>query len=474
MTSRSLTPLQRNLIVTITLSASFLSVLMMFLLITAFPKIMREFSINSTEVQWLTTGFMLTVAILIPITAYFIDTFKTRTVMISAMSLFFIGTLISLLASTFPVLLLGRIIQGMGSGIMIPLMQTILYLIYPREKRGYAMGLAGMVINVAPAIGPPLSGMLINYFGWRSLFYVPLPIAGVILLLVILFMQNVTEQRQTEIDMLSILLSTVGFGGMLYGFTKLQEAELTHIFTIVSLLAGALALVLFVVRQLRLETPILEIRVLKTPIFSLVAFISILAFSLLIAFETIMPMFIQNAQQYSAYYGGLVVMPGALTLAVMSLLAGKLFDKYGGKSIAIIGFALLCLSAIGSYIILDLETPFIMTMVLFMIAMGGSALINMPIMTAGINALPDSLIPHGTSVINTIRQFGGTLGLTFIISFISRAEAGSEAINPQNYLTGVKTAFFVAFLFAVVGFLLSFFIEKDRESSNRGVQSGTQ
>ena len=133
MTSRSLTPLQRNLIVTITLSASFLSVLMMFLLITAFPKIMREFSINSTEVQWLTTGFMLTVAILIPITAYFIDTFKTRTVMISAMSLFFIGTLISLLASTFSVLLLGRIIQGIGSGIMIPLMQTILYLIYPRD-----------------------------------------------------------------------------------------------------------------------------------------------------------------------------------------------------------------------------------------------------------------------------------------------------------------------------------------------------
>src|SRR5690625_874444 len=155
-------------------------------------------------------------------------------------------------------------------------------------------------------------------------------------------------------------------------------------------------------------------------------------------------------------------MPGALTLAVMSLLAGKLFDKYGGKSIAIIGFALLCLSAIGSYIILDLETPFVMTMVLFMIAMGGSALINMPIMTAGINALPDSLIPHGTSVINTVRQFGGTIGLTFIISFISKAEAGSAIINPQNYLTGVKTAFFVAFLFAVAGIFLSFFIEKER------------
>src|SRR5690625_1169435 len=220
-----------------------------------------------------------------------------------------------------------RIIQGMGSGIMIPLMQTILYLIYPREKRGYAMGLAGMIINVAPAIGPPLSGVLINYFGWRSLFYVPLPIAGLILLLVILFMRNVTKQRKTEIDMLSILLSTVGFGGMLYGFTNLQDADLTNTVTLVSLIVGALALALFVIRQLRLEVPILEIRVLKTSIFSLVAFISILAFSLLIAAETIMPMYVQNAQQYSAYYGGLVVMPGALTLAVMSLLAGKLFDK---------------------------------------------------------------------------------------------------------------------------------------------------
>src|SRR5699024_3757367 len=183
---------QRNLIVTITLSAAFLSVLMMFLLITAFPIIMKQFHVNSIEVQWLTTGFMLTMTILIPITAYLIDTFKTRTVIISAMALFIIGTVISLFATSFSILLLGRIFQGMGSGIMMPLMQTILYLIYPREKRGYAMGLAGMVINVAPAVGPPLSGLLIEYFGWRSLFYVPLPIAVLILILMIIFMKNVT------------------------------------------------------------------------------------------------------------------------------------------------------------------------------------------------------------------------------------------------------------------------------------------
>src|SRR5699024_1855602 len=327
----------------ITLSASFLSVLMQFLLITAFPKIMVEFSINSTEVQWLTTSFMLTVAILIPITAFFIDKFKTRTLMISAISLFFTGTFIGLIAPSFPILIAGRIIQGMGSGIMIPLMQTILFLIYPKEKRGFAMGFAGMVINVAPAIGPPLSGVLIKYFKWRSLFLLTLPIALLILLLVIMFMRNVTKQRDTETDLLSILLSSVGFGGILYGFNKLQEVGLAHVGTLVSLMIGMIALILFVFRQLRLQIPVLEIRVLKVSFFYLVTVMSVIGFSLLIMIETILPMYVQNAQQYSAYVGGLIVMPGAFTLAVMSFLAGQLFDKYGGKNIAMIGFIFLML-----------------------------------------------------------------------------------------------------------------------------------
>ncbi|MFD1360908.1 MDR family MFS transporter [Lentibacillus salinarum] len=462
MTSTNLSPLHRRLIVATTLSASFLSVLTQFLLITAFPKIMIEFEINSSDVQWLTTSFMLTVAILIPITAYLIDRFKTRTLMLSAMTLFFTGTLIGFVAPSFSILIAGRIVQGMGSGIMIPLMQTVMFLSYPKEKRGFAMGLAGLVINVAPAVGPPISGLLIKYFEWRALFLLTLPVAACILLLVFLFMRNITEQRKTEIDVLSILLSTIGFGGMLYGFNKIEEAGITDASTLGSLIAGALALGLFVFRQLRLSTPILELRVLKVPVFALVAFISILSFSLLISIETILPMYVQNAQQFSAYYGGLIVMPGALTLAVMSLFAGRLFDKYGGKTIAIIGFVMLCLSTLGFHFMLDLDTPFVLTMVLFMVPMAGVALINMPIMTAGINALPDALIPHGTAVINTARQFGGSLGLTFIISFISRTATETETLNPFAYLNGVKTAFFVAFLFAMTGLILSFFLEKKK------------
>lgn len=464
MTAANLTRFQRRLMVAIALSAAFLSVLTQFLLITAFPKIMVEFDVNSIEVQWLTTSYMLTIAVLIPITAYFIDKFQTRTLMMSAMFLFFMGTLVCWIAPSFPILIVGRVIQGAGSGIMIPLMQTLLFLMYPKEKRGYAMGVAGLVINVAPAVGPPISGVLIKYFEWRSLFLVTLPIAACILVFIFLFMRNITEQRKTDIDILSIILSTVGFGGLLFGFNKIQGGGITDPVTLTSLIAGALALGLFAARQLKLSTPILELRVLKVPVFALIAFISILSFSLLISTETILPMYVQNAQQFSAFYGGMIVMPGALTLAVMSLLAGKLFDKYGGKLIAIIGFVLLALSTLGFHFILSLHTPFTITMGLFMVAMGGVALINMPIMTAGINALPDKLIPHGTAVINTARQFGGSLGLTFIISFISSVGSGSEAVvEPVNYLTGVKTAFFVAFLFAITGLVLSLFLERKRQ-----------
>lgn len=466
MDTEILSRVHRRLIVAIALSASFLSVLTQFLLITAFPKIMAEFEINASEVQWLTISFMLAIAVLIPMTAYLIDKFKTRTLWISSMLLFSLGTLLGLFSPNFEVLLAGRIIQGISSGMMMPLMQTILFLVYPREKRGYAMGLAGLVINVAPAIGPPISGVLINHFEWRSVFLFTLPVAAIILIFIFLFMRNVTKQREAKVDFPSILLSSIGFGGVLYGFNMIESGTAGNDAAI-SIVAGTIALVLFVIRQLRLKTPILELRVLKVPIFSVVTVLSIISFSLLISIETIIPMYVQNAQQLSPLHAGLIVAPGALTLAVMSLFAGNLYDKYGGKIITIIGFVLLAGSTLWYYFGLETNSPFVFTAFLFMLSMAGVALINMPIMTAGINALPDHLIAHGTAIINSARQFGGSLGLTFIISFITMSAAGTGTADPLSFLEGVRTAFFVAFLFSVTGLLLSFFLKRDRQSGRQ-------
>lgn len=206
---RHLTPKKRRLLVGLLLSTSFLSVLNQFLLITAFPQIMSDFQINATEVQWLTTIFMLSIAILVPITAYLIDRFTARALLMAAVLSFLAGTFVAAIAPNFETLLVGRVLQGAGSGMMMPLMQTILLLVYPREQRGYAMGLVGLVINVAPAIGPVISGVLIEAFTWRAVFVLTLPLAIFLLVLIYFFMENVTKQRPTSIDVSSILLSTL-------------------------------------------------------------------------------------------------------------------------------------------------------------------------------------------------------------------------------------------------------------------------
>ena len=324
------------------------------------------------------------------------------------------------------------------------------------------MGLSGLVINVAPAIGPPISGIIIQHFEWRAIFLFTLPVAAIILVFTYIFIQNVTEKLETDIDILSILLSSIGFGGVLIGFS-MAESDFGRTSSILTISVGVIAIVLFALRQFRLRQPILDLRVLKVPIFALSTVITIIAFSLLISIETIIPMFVQNAQQLSPVYAGLVVAPGALTLAIMSFFAGKIYDKHGGKIMTILGFILISAATIGYYFGAETSSSFLFTSVLFAISMAGVAFINMPIMTAGINGLPDSAIAHGTAIINTARQFGGSLGLTFIISFISKTASGMETSDSLQFLQGVKNAFLVAFIFSVTGLLLSLFMKRDRK-----------
>lgn len=201
------------------MAASFVTILNQTLIIIAIPPIMSDFQIDPSQAQWLTTGFMLTNGILIPITAFLIERFSSKHLLIAALSIFSVGTLIGAIAPSFSILLLARIVQAMGAGIMMPLMQTVMLTLFPPEKRGSAMGLAGLVTGFAPAIGPTLAGLLIVYFSWRSLFYTVLPIAIIVLLLAIFLMKNVTEQKSVKIDRISIIFSTLGWGGLLYGFS---------------------------------------------------------------------------------------------------------------------------------------------------------------------------------------------------------------------------------------------------------------
>ncbi|WP_313894025.1 MDR family MFS transporter [Psychrobacillus sp.] len=449
----------RNLIVGILLSASFVTLLNQTLIIIAIPPIMNDFHINASQAQWLTTAFMLTNGILIPVTAFLIERFSSKHLLIAALSVFSIGTLIGAVAPSFSVLLVARIIQGMGAGIMMPLMQTVMLTLFPPEKRGSAMGMVGLVTGFAPAIGPTLAGWLIVQYSWRSLFYTVLPVALIVLVLAIFLMKNVTEQKQVKIDFASVIFSTFGWGGLLYGFSIAGTAGWTSGQAIGAISVGLVALVIFITRQLKLKQPMLEFRVFNSSMFTITTILSVFVFAIMVGTQTLLPIYAQDVASFTALESGLMLLPGALIMGFMSPVTGKIFDKFGGKWLAVTGFSFIT-TALILYANLSLDATLVWIASIFAVLMVGISMIMMPLMTAGINALPPHLIPHGTAMNNTIRMVGGSIGTATLISVMSYASLNTTLLEPkQAAMEGIQNSFMLASVLGILGLLLAFRIK---------------
>lgn len=445
------------------LSGAFITILNQTLLATALPHIMKDFNINQSTVQWLQSIFMLVNGIMIPITAFLIGKFTTRKLFLTAMGTFATGTLIAAFSPNFSFLMVGRVLQGAGAGIMMPLLQTIMFLIFPISQRGKAMGMFGLVIAFAPAIGPSLSGYLVDNFPWRSVFYVVIPIAVVIIIAAYFLLKNITEQTNPRMDYLSIVLSTLGFGGILYGFSVAGNLGWLSPNVIISLTVGAVTLFLFITRQLKLEEPILEFRVFKYGVFSLATGLGMIVFASMIATTIILPLFMQNLLGFNALHSGLMLLPGALVMGVMNPVTGTLFDKYGAKWLLRTGFAILTVTTF-LFANLSQDTTFTYLAVLNAIRMVGIAMVMMPSTTLGLNQLPNHLISHGTAMNNTFRQISGAIGTAVLVTITITAASGDSVAGEIH---GVNIAFLVAGCIAAFGLLLSFAIRdpKSKEQS---------
>lgn len=448
----------RTLIVSILLAASFVSLLNQTLLIVALPSIMKEFHIGPTEAQWVTTGFMLANGIMIPITAFLIEKFSSKALLISAIGIFALGTLLGAITPNFWMLILARIIQAVGAGMLMPLMQTVILTIYPVENRGTAMGMSGLVIGFAPAIGPTLAGWIIDQFSWRYLFYTVFPFTLIVLLLSIFLMKNVTTQKEVKLDLLSVILSSFGWGGLLYGSSLVGSNGWMSANVIISIFIGVIALVLFIWKQFRLKHPMLNFSVFHSKIFSVTTILAVIVFGLLIGVETLLPIFVQNVQKGSALVSGAMLLPGAIMMGAMSPVSGKLFDRFGIKGLAIIGFGCLTLATF-LYTMINTNTSLISIAFMFACQMLGMSLLAMPLMTSGINALPHHLIAHGTAMHNTIRTVGASIFTAILVSVMSfgKVAPGSDSMA---IFFGIKIALIVAFFFATIGFILSLFLAK--------------
>ncbi|MBM7705585.1 EmrB/QacA subfamily drug resistance transporter [Chryseomicrobium aureum] len=454
------------------------------LLNVALPTIMIEFDVTPSQVQWLTTGYMLVNGILIPASAYFIQKFKNKTLFITAMSLFSLGTLIAWIAPGFWILVASRMIQACGSAIMMPLLMNVMLIAFPIERRGTAMGIFGLVMIMAPAIGPTLSGFIVENYSWRVLFAVILPFALIPLVLAIFKLKNITPQREVTLDKFSLVLSSVGFGGLLYGFSVAGDEGWTSWIVVATLGLGTIGLVWFILRQLRLPEPLLEFRIYKYPMFALASAISIVLSAAMFSGMILTPLYVQTIRGFSPLDSGLLMLPGALVMAVMSPITGRLFDAFGAKWLAISG---LSISAITTFALsgLTLDTSYASIMFLYTMRMFGFSMIMMPVMTNGLNQLDAVLYPHGTAMNNTLQQVSGAIGsaifLTIMNARMSKWISNEIAIQRQSgefpvdegaqqavmeeltrvgMLEGITFSFFIAAIVTIVALVLSFFIKR--------------
>lgn len=455
--------MRRAPLIIVLLSGAFITILNQTLLGTALPLIMLDLDLSESTVQWLQSIFMLVNGIMIPITAFLIERYTTRGLFLTAMGSFAFGTLIAAIAPSFSLLLMGRIFQAAGAGIMMPLMQTIMFLIYPVERRGTAMGMFGLVIAFAPAIGPTLSGWLVDQFHWRSVFYVVLPIAILNIVTAYFLLRNVTEQTNPKVDLPSIILSTLGFGGLLFGFSIAGDVGWVSGEFIISMVVGTITLFLFIRRQLRLEQPILEFRVFTYNIFSLTTGLGMVVFISMIGTAVILPLYMQNMLGFSAFHSGLALLPGAIIMGIMNPITGRLFDKFGARGLGITGFFLLVVTTF-AFTNLSIETSFRYIAVMNAIRMLSISMVMMPVTTAGLNELPQHLIPHGSAVNNTLRQMGGAIGTAMLVTIMVTTAIPDQGV--EGLIHGVNVSFMIAGIIAVIGFVLSFYIKNTKPKAS--------
>ncbi|RHW41700.1 DHA2 family efflux MFS transporter permease subunit [Neobacillus notoginsengisoli] len=477
-------------IIAILMIGAFIAFLNNTLLNIALPSIMRDLKVEPPTVQWLTTGFMLVNGILIPATAFLIQKYSVRRLFLAAMGLFAIGTIVAGTAHVFPVLLTGRMLQASGSAILMPLLMNVMLVSFPIERRGTAMGVFGLILMFAPAIGPTLSGWIIENYDWRMLFHFVTPIAIVILLVGFFLLKDKKEKVDIRLEFVSLVLSSIGFGGILYGFSSAGNKGWDSPYVYGTIAIGAISLIVFILRQLKLEKPFLNFQVYRFPAFALASVISMSVNMALFSGMILLPIYVQNLRGISPMDAGLLLMPGAILMAFMSPITGRLFDKVGGRLLAITGLGIIVITTFG-FSRLTLDTSYTHLLILYSVRSVGMAMVMMPVSTNGLNQLPTRLYPHGTAMNNTMNQVSGAIGTALLVTIMTNRtesqakELGQEAMKKlteqptpevlaqmkqqvlaEAMLHGINFSFFVATFIAGVALVLAFFIKRAKQAED--------
>ena len=459
-----------RLVIGILLVSSFVVILNETIMSVAIPRLMESLQVSAGAVQWLTTAFLITMAVVIPVTGFLIQRVDTRSIFIGAMSLFIVGTAICALSPGLPLLIVGRIVQASGTAIMLPLLMTTAMTLVPPQMRGRIMGNISIVISVAPALGPTASGLILHYLPWQFLFIVMLPIALAAAIYGALRITNVGEQRYAPLDILSVILSAFGFGGLVYGLSSLGEPaeQATAIPGWAVLVVGLVALAAFILRQLQLQKTdraFLDLRTFASVNFTLA--VAMLAISMGGLFGTVilLPIYLQHVLGIDTLQTGLMLLPGGLVMGLMAPQVGRLYDRYGTRPLLIPGTIIV--AAVMWALTMVGEDTSIPAILIGHIAISvGLGLVFTPLFTASLSSVAPNLYSHGSAIAGVVPQVAGAASVALFIALMSIREAAlvADGLPPLAALTGgIRLAFVVGASLSLLSVVLALFVKKPPE-----------
>ena len=490
----------RGKILAAMLFGMFIAILNQTLLNVALPKINTEFNISASTGQWLMTGFMLVNGILIPISAFLFNKYSYRKLFIIGLALFTLGSLVCAISFNFPIMMSGRVLQAIGAGILMPLGSNVIVTIFPPEKRGVAMGTMGIAMILAPAIGPTLSGYIVQNYDWNVMFY-GMFFIGIIAIVIGLFWFKLYQSTTNpKADIPGIIYSTIGFGSLLYGFSEAGNKGWGSTEIVTMFIVGTVFIIFFILRELRMKAPMLSLEVLKYPTYTLTTIINMIVMMSLYGGMILLPLYLQNLRGFSALDSGLLLLPGALVMGALGPVAGKLLDTIGIKPLAIFGIGIMTY-ATWELSKLNMDTTYLHIMWIYIVRSFGMAFVMMPIMTAGMNALPPRLISHGNAFVNTMRQLAGSIGTAILVTVMTTQQTNHlsafseeldktnpviqdhmrelaqqyggesaamklllEHVNKLASVEGVNDAFIVATIISAIALILSLFLQGKKKA----------
>lgn len=472
------------------LVGTFGSMLMQTSLGTAIPTLMKDFDISMSTAQQATTWFLLANGIMVPISAYLANKFPTRWLYVGAYIVLLVGMLLAYLAPTdaWWVFILARMLQAIAAGVTMPLMQVCLVNMFSPKQMGAVMGLAGIVIGLAPAIGPTFAGWLMTsrheFLGivlpasWRTMFLIPMVIVLAVTVISIFMMRDVVPNRTVKLDILSLVLSSAGFGAFLWGFTNVASDGWTKFDTVLAPALGGIVLIaIFAYRQLHMDDPFLNIRVFKNKHFGLTTAIMALSTMAMMGVEMMLPLYLQEVHGLSALNSGLVLLPGALMMGLISPLAGAAYDKVGAKRLAILGFIILALGTV-PFMFFDVSTPDHFVTTLYGLRMFGVAMVMMPLTASAMNALPVNEVADGSASSSTVRSIASAVVVALLSSVTQNIITNNmpatsmQKTNPLGFashsltamLDGYHVSFIIGLAFAIVGIGVALFLHNGHNS----------